>query len=470
MSPRGQRLALLALAAVAVILRATPVILTGGAESARDPSQDSVAYVTLAQGLRDGCGFARLIDGRCSRAEIDRTPGYPAFLALMPNLRMALAVQALLWGAIAFAAGSFVYEDWGATAGLLTSGLIAFDVPSIVFSAEIMSETVFTACFALAVIIAFHALKRGHGGRPSLWLLMFASFLLAYAVLTRPIGEFGLVAPAVLVLGVAGGPFVRRLGFQALLISVPLITIVVWSVRNYKVAGIATTSSVTGMNLFFYRAGGALTFASGRHWLDAVNRMEREPLDRLTPAALAIIAQHPVAFTKMTAWSLFFVSFAPVRTPLAHLLGRQRTFEPEDPGSIRLRSALSFLRASPGAALRSVYKHEFFSSPMMLGLTIFQILSAMILWVGVLASLSLASRRTHKGALILICAAAGFVLLLLASGPEGTARLRVPALPFLAILAGVGWAKLGKRLQMSFPARGPQPGLAKSSSANCSWH
>jgi hypothetical protein len=189
-----------------------------------------------------------------------------------------------------------------------------------------------------------------------------------------------------------------------------------------------------------------LAFSSGEQWLDTVNRLAPNPLNRLTPAALAIIVQHPKAFAEMTAWSLFFVSFAPVRTPLVHLLKLQRISRIEDPGSMRLRSMLPLLAASPVATLQSIYKSEFLSSPAMLGLTVFQIISLIILWVGVLARISLASTRSYNSALILVCGATAFVLLLLASGPEATARLRIPALPFLAIVGGIGWAAIANRL------------------------
>ena len=38
--------------------------------------------------------------------------------------------------------------------------------------------------------------------------------------------------------------------------------------------------------------------------------------------------------------------------------------------------------------------------------------------------------------------------MLLAAGPEGTARLRIPPLPFLAIIAGIGWTRIATRLRL----------------------
>jgi hypothetical protein len=84
----------------------------------------------------------------------------------------------------------------------------------------------------------------------------------------------------------------------------------------------------------------------------------------------------------------------------------------------------------------------------MLGLTIFETISAIILWAGVFAGPLFASHSSSERATILMCTATGFILFLLAAaGPEGTARLRVPALPFLAIIAGIGCAMLARRLR-----------------------
>ena len=174
-------LVLLALTIVAVILRLA-LLPAGNLQRAFDPSGDSDAYVELAQGLRHGCGFARLHDGKCaSGAEIDRTPSYPLYLALCANLRAALTVQVMLAGVIIFAVGAFTYLSWGLAPAIAASALVALDIPSIVYAVELMTETLFTACFALATLIALCALR---SPRRSLYsvilLLLVASVLLAF--------------------------------------------------------------------------------------------------------------------------------------------------------------------------------------------------------------------------------------------------------------------------------------------------
>jgi hypothetical protein len=125
-------------------------MLVDRTDQVMDPDTDSVAYVELAHGLRKGCGFARLSNGTCFSPEINRTPGYPVFLSLLSNLWVALIVQTLLSGLMIFALGNFASARWGLSAGIVASRLVALDVPSIVYSDEIMTETLFTVFLSLA--------------------------------------------------------------------------------------------------------------------------------------------------------------------------------------------------------------------------------------------------------------------------------------------------------------------------------
>jgi hypothetical protein len=224
-----------------------------------------------------------------------------------------------------------------------------------------------------------------------------------------------------------------------------LIAVAGWSLRNYEEVGVAGLSTIGPINLFYYRAGGTLAYASDTQWFNALHNME-QPHGDLAKAAVAIISRHPAAFAEMTACSLLFVAFAPVHTPLAHLLDIQRSFPIQDPGSMRLRAVLANVVAARRATFAAIYHNELDSSLVMATLTLCQILFIIAMWVGVAAALRSVSLKSYEGRCMIICAAAGLILLLLAAGPEGTARLRIPALPFLAIVAGAGWARVACRM------------------------
>jgi hypothetical protein len=177
--------------------------------------------------------------------------------------------------------------------------------------------------------------------------------------------------------------------------------------------------------------------------------MGSRPESQLTTDAFLIIERHPIAFAAMTTWSLFFLALTPVRTPLKHVLGLQQKFIVQEPGSIRLRDALAHISTDPRNALGAIFRNEFDGSFAIAGLVIIQVLLSIVLWLGVFAGLTAASTSSYRGKCILIILGAAFLLLLLASGPEATARMRIPALPFLAIVAGIGLERIAVGLGSS---------------------
>jgi hypothetical protein len=164
------------------------------------------------------------------------------------------------------------------------------------------------------------------------------------------------------------------------------------------------------------------------------------PID-LTTESLRIITHHPIAFARLTAWSFLYICVVPDRSPLEHLLGTKHYSNGIEPGgSVRLLAVLYARPTSPRATLRALYEKEFDSSPTIVGLTAFQLLMSVILWIGVGAGLRVSTLSSDNGRCILICLVTALILLFLASGVDVVDRLRIPAVPLLAIVSGIGWA------------------------------
>jgi hypothetical protein len=142
---------LLGVAIVALLLRLAPLLRGVGT------NPDSGRYIELAQGLRHGCGFARWLNKSCSTVETFRTPGYPLFLAAMPSLRAAVAVQAIMGAAVCLLIGLFVLDHWGPTAAVAAELIIALDIPSILFGAMILSDLPFQFLVTVGVVAGLTA-------------------------------------------------------------------------------------------------------------------------------------------------------------------------------------------------------------------------------------------------------------------------------------------------------------------------
>jgi hypothetical protein len=433
--------ALCAIAVFALLLRLGSILPFGGTGRWMDPNTDSMGYVALANGIRHGCGFAPMDKGKCLAPEVNRTPGYPLFLAAIPSIESALIAQAALAGAVVFVIGVFVSRRWGSGAAFVTSLLAAADVPSIVYGSEVMTETLFMASFTLAVLAELSAMHPRCGDTKRLSLLGLASLLFGYAIFVRPIGLVAVPVAAMIPLLAMRAGWSKRIAFFGTVVAVSFVVVAGWSLRNRAVTGTAAFSTIGPRNFFYYRAGGTLAYAHGIGWEAELHRLPAPAFANLNGDALRIIMAHPVAFAEMTAWSLLYLCVVPDRGPLSHLLGVQRSFSVEDPGSMRVKLALE--RMGPGAAIRSIFSTEFDSSMTLVLLITFQLATAAFLWTGVALALRHWQRGSYEGTCLVSLAGSAFVLLIIASGPEATARFRVPAMALLAMIAGVGW--LGRR-------------------------
>jgi hypothetical protein len=206
------------------------------------------------------------------------------------------------------------------------------------------------------------------------------------------------------------------------------------------VAGIATFSRIGAINLFYYRAVGTLAFASHTRWAETLARTHPLPNTDLSVQAARLILHHPVAFVEMTLWSLFYMSWVPVRASLAQVLGMGWDSRIVDPGSVRIEATLRNLWKGDFAILPAVFAHEFHSSSAFLLLVALQLLMIGFIWAGVMLALKRhAGLRSPLGSCVLFAFAIAVLTLLLAAGPEAVPRFRVPAMPLLAFLAGTGW-------------------------------
>jgi hypothetical protein len=444
------------LAALAV--RIGPVVAKNDIGRAMEVGGDSVVYIALANGLKRGCGFDWWASNHCAVEpetmrppgyppflsltvpETNRTPGYPVFLSLMPGLRTALIVQGLLGSLLCFFIGLFAAAIAGAGAGYCAAGILAVDLPSIVYCNQLMSETFFTALLVGAMLVELEALRNGWNAPKVYGLFALGSAMLGLALLVRPIAEY--IVPIVILAPMLSSEiaWTRRVSLAALVAAGPIICGAIWMLRNYSVAGVAAISTIGAVDLFYYRALGTVAFASHSGLTEILMRAHPRPEISLGAQGIHIILQHPFAFAAMTLWSFFYLCWVPLRAPLAQVFGMAWAWRIFQPGSVRTEALLHELWTGNFSKLGTIFTREFSSSIVLPSLVGFQLLTIGFTWVGVFLALKRhASLRSPIGSFVLFIFAIAMITLLLASGPEAYARYRVPAMPLLALLAGVGW-------------------------------
>lgn len=431
---KGRRrfLSLMIIAAMSLLIRLAPLARDGIGWSVEP---DSLGYIHLADGLVAGCGFAREVNGRCGSAEVMRTPGYPLFLAVLPGFRCALALQAFLSAGIVLLVGLVTRRWMDRTGAWLTATIIGFDVPSVIASNTLLTETLFTFLVTCALLLQLQVLLADEdmGYLKAATGMTVAAILVGVAAFVRPIGEALILAvplPALLLFRLSRS---QRLSIAVLAVSVPLLMINCWSFRNHEQRGIWTFSTIAALNTYYYRAAGVLAYDTGRDFSDVRSELIRSTggsLDELSPVATeklaaqgrAILRNHLQAFCAITFKGLLRTAFGVDRTGLKVLLGCNRTHD----SSERQDSEIGRSNGCPW--LISLLVH-------------FELALLTFSWLGVaLALVALPHSNRKEVTLIIIALMTAGLLLIAAAGPEGYDRFRVPAVPMLAIVAGLAWS------------------------------
>lgn len=382
---------------------------------------DSTRYLTPAASLAEGRGFL----DRDGAPEIERTPGYPLFLA--PLVRACddaiVAIQHLLVLGAAF--GMFVYlrrrlDEWTAA---LAAMLFGIDAAVIVSTNVVMTEALFVVVLMIATMLVMTAIERG-----SVRWTIGAAIAVGALPLIRPIAMWLLVPLALVFL-------IRRRVVLAIVFAIlAAMPPLAWVARNERVSGVRMLTSLGGVNMLYFRAAGALameelpgfvfspTLEGEKRYADVFyRRVQRELVASVAyadalPAAqrsqvygrrgAQIVMEHPIGYAKSALNGTLHLLFDPMR---------------------------DFAWAFP--------------HPLSVAIVVLLAISAIAIVVGTILG-AFALRR--RDPLLLAVALAGLAyFLLMSAGPEATfetVRFRVPLVPFTSLLAACA-------LRRSFPAR-----------------
>jgi len=322
--------------------------------------------------------------------------------------------------------------------------LLALDLPSATYDAMWVTESLFRDVLFLGMLLSLLSITRGGFDRTAKAYGLVAAVLLAASSFVRPIG-LGLVPLAAL-------PFILRreasLGskaaWSALAVGLSCLVLVTWTGRNYRERGVWAFSTISGFNMYYYNAAYIHSLNTGEDLLASQKALAQElgfkdawetpdsDYRLMWRRGLKILMAHPLATLKMISRSLIWLAIDPIASPLAAMLGIREGSEPNEG------------RQLSGAVTRGA---RFMRHPVMGALLIFQFLCAAFEWLGV--GLCLFRLRWNLGRDMLLMVPAVvvmvflFMLSALGAGPAAVVRFRVPVMPFIVMLAAIGW--LSKR-------------------------
>jgi hypothetical protein len=379
-APRG----LFVLLLISLLVRLTWAAFQPSTDAQIDRLPDQREYLSLGRNLLHD-GSLSFVDPRFGqRLYAYRSPGYPAFIALLGGSPMGVRLlQALIDTSSILAAYLLAGRVTRQPAlAMYAAILVAIDPFLIYFTGLILSETLFTALLIWGILLMVERRT------------VAAAILLLLAVLVRPSAI--LLAP---ILPLLVPP--NRLRQLAIVVAVMLIGLFPWAWRNHRLLGeyiwTTTNSGITLYDGFNPTATGASDqrFITQLPQLQPMNEVERSHY--LQKSARLWIGEHLSDLPKLTL------------TKIA------RTWSP-----IPLSSEFS----------RPVYRI---------------ISAAFTLPLDVLLLIGLFSKSlTRRDKTILLLPAVYFTILCIFS--VGSLRYRMPAAPALAVIAAAGLADVKQRL------------------------
>jgi 4-amino-4-deoxy-L-arabinose transferase-like glycosyltransferase len=429
---------------------------------------DSTSYHQLALNMLRHDVFSRS-SGRPFVYEVFRTPGYPMLLSVLYALfgESALSVivlQAVLGTgtvALTWLVGRMLFSP---RVGTWAAALFSLDVASVCLGQMLLSETAFTILVLTAVWLLVRSLKspRGWAG------FVLSGLAAACAVHVRPAAYYlvALAAAGIAVLflfkdrATVPMPARRRLALAhagAFLLA-PVLLVGGWQVKNLQRTGSARFSHIEGLNMYFYRAAGAISMRDHKPLFQVHREMglETERTDftgwvakhpeftgrnhavlgeQWLREGMAIIARNPGWYILVHLRGAASLLLEPGTYFLSYLAGfetGQRGRELLDRIEVSPTSAIAVL-----AALWSEHRFLFLSS-------LWGVAFLAVLYTGVVLWLVRTPRGGWTPGVVVVVVVLGYFLLV-SAGPEATSRFRVPLAPLLALLSAAGWQTLPHR-------------------------
>jgi hypothetical protein len=371
--------------------------------------------------------------------EINRTPGYPLFLAItsLPGPAIAAFVQVLLsvfTVVLVWRLARAIFGD--ERVAQLSAWFFAFEPVSVIYSVRLLAETLFLALLLLclerlAVFLRDRRLRE----------LAMAGIWLAAATFVRPVSYY---LPLALALGLfavlARVPGLRWKAPAVLLVSV-LPWLAAWQARNWLETGFGRFTSVVVLNRYFYQAAEVTARLEHRSFAEVQNELgyggkktylARHPeqagwnqarrLAFMESEAGRVLNAHPGAYLSVQLEGSALVAFTPCAADLLRLLG----VYPQDEAAPQRVVHEGLARAG----LWLVQTH-----PRLIAAI--AALEAVLLGLYLLAARGMLLCGAHNSCVWLLLGVALYFIAV-SGGTQAVGRYRLPVMPVVCVFAAAG--------------------------------
>jgi 4-amino-4-deoxy-L-arabinose transferase-like glycosyltransferase len=220
------------------------IVLKGVPHGQNDtPSYVNTAHNILAKGFVSEDGV---------NPGLNRTPGYPLFLALVYGLggndAAVVVVQILLsMLGLYILYRTLVLLNVSRRMAALGTAFLLLNITTYEWTFYLMTEFLFSFCLLLSV---YFLARYFHDNRRFVWFALF-SIAVNYALFTRPVSIYFNLLTAVVLLVLS---LIRRLKFRCSLVFLICFVLVFggWSFRNYRYTSVFVYSTIQSHNIKDY--------------------------------------------------------------------------------------------------------------------------------------------------------------------------------------------------------------------------
>jgi 4-amino-4-deoxy-L-arabinose transferase-like glycosyltransferase len=426
---------------VALILRSL-VLIVAVQYPQRTISNDTPTYIQPAESLLEGHGY--------TFPGVLRTPIYPMFLAFFfalfgENLVIIILAQVIvsaLTVVLTYQAGILLLPRRAPLIGAL---LLALSLESIIDPFFILTD----ALFAFLFLGAAYAFLHYRSDNRILWLISSA-MLMGLSILCRPIAIYYPVVVIFLLAMLHWKHWLALFAKSLVYLAVLFAVLAAWFLRSQVVDGAPILSTISNYNLLFYNVASldaSLHGGNANQYRDSYSLLVQKALDEKglprTQANLDKVYK-TLAMQKILANPVQF-AIVQMRDDLQNLLPRwANTLQILAPtGQVGIQGA-DVLRQS---GLSGVFQTYFGGRLWLMFLVLpFIILLGVVYLSDIAGTIFLIGTKGWFTLAILILPAA---YLMLIPGAPSNSRFRIPAMPELCLLAGMGmdwiWVRINRK-------------------------
>jgi len=409
---------------------------------------DSIQYWQIAENIKNHSTFS-LSRTPPLLPDHSRTPLYPLFISFLKW--SGLSVQGIIFFQILVSAATCLIIIFltgelvgNRKASYLAGAIVAFDIPSIVYSNSLLTETIFTFLLTLSILFFVLYFKEAERVSP----LLISGALMGLSILCRPISAFLPLFIILLIFTFSKIPKVYLFKRAALYLILCFLVVSPWLVRNQFVFGTPILSTIGYNNILHYRAAGVYAVKQGIPILESQDILSKKAIsefrgDRETDpvkykkfeakVGTSIILENLPTYIRNHIHSIFNMLFKPLRSTIDLQLGLSK----------KGTSLMDWSEKNSSSRISRLLRS---TSGLTITLVFIQLILIVLLWVSGISGviISIVKKEYLISSIILLLIA---YFCIMSGGPEAYARFRVPIVPFLAIAASVGMIEAFERLK-----------------------